>query len=139
MRYLSADEVWRLHLRVAAQAERLGKSFQPGVRDQGLLEAAVNQPRQSFGGVDLYPDVFDKGVALMRGIICGHVFVDGNKRTGLLAGAMFLEHNGSVLDMDDGQLVALALDVAGAREQGKEPIGVEEIAQRLRKAAKRIG
>jgi len=139
VRYLSAEDVWRLHLRVAAQAERFGKSFQPGVRDQGLLEAAVNQPRQSFGGADLYPDVFDKGAALMRGIICGHVFMDANKRTGLLAAAMFLEENGWLLDLTEDELEALALDVAGAREQGKEPIGLEEIAERLRKAAKRIG
>lgn len=75
----------------------------------------------------------------MRGIICGHVFMDANKRTGLLAAAMFLEENGWLLDLTEDELEALALDVAGAREQGKEPIGLEEIAERLRKAAKRIG
>jgi len=64
--------------------------------------------------------------------------MDGNKRTGLLAGAMFLGYNGWVLDMDDDQLEAFALDIAGARERGKEPIGMPEIAERSRRGARRV-
>ena len=138
MRYLAAGEVWGIHLEVADQARRLGKPFEPACRDDALLESAVGQPRQTFDGADLYPSVFEKAAALARGIICGHVFLDGNKRTGLAAAALFLQYNGWDLDLSDEDLVALALDIAGARDQVKEPISVAEAAFRL-KHASRIG
>lgn len=128
-----------MHLRVVAQAAALGKPFLSRVIDQGVLEAVVNQPRQTFGGAELYPTVFEKAAALTRGIICDHVFVDGNKRTGLLAAAIFLENNGWALGLSDDELVALALDIAGDRAAGKEPIGLAEIARRLEKASERVG
>ena len=137
--YLTADDVWEIHLGLARDFAREGKPFDTAVLKKSGLEAAVSQPRQTFGGADLYPGIFEKGAALARGIICGHVFVDGNKRTGMEAALVFLEVNGWQVRLTKDEYVALALDVAGAREQGKEPIGVEEIAQRLRKAAKRIG
>ncbi len=135
MRYLSAAEVWDIHLGVADQALSLGKPFEPVCRDQGLLESAVAQPRQSFGGADLYPSVFDKAAALARGIICAHVFLDGNKRTGLAAAAVFLADNGWDFSLPEGDLLSLALDIAGAREQGREPISIPEIAERLREGS----
>ena len=136
VRYLSAAEVWDIHLEVAAQAQRLGKPFKPACRDKTLFESAVGQPRQSFGGVDPYPSAFDKAAVLARGIICGHVFLDGNKRTGLAAAALFLEYNGCDLDLSDEDLLALALDIAGARDQGKQPISIAEAAERLRRASR---
>ena len=101
------------------------------------LESAANQPRQTFGGVDLYPVVFEKAAALARGIICGHVFADGNKRTGMEVGLIFLELNGWEVHLTKDEYVGLALDVAGARERGKEPIAVEEIAERLKSGSRR--
>lgn len=102
------------------------------------MEAVVNQPRQTFGGADVYPDIFTKAAALARGLICGHVFVDGNKRTGLLAAAMFLELNGWHFHLPDDDMEALALDIAGDRKRGKVPIELDEIARRLRSASRRI-
>lgn len=136
MRYLSADEIWRVHLRVARHAEQLGKPFLAAVREPELLASAAGQPRQSFGGADLYRTVFDKAAALARGIICGHMFVDGNKRTGLAAVRLFLEYNGWDFDLPDEELEALALVIAGAREQGQEPIAITEISERLRSASR---
>jgi len=43
-----------------------------GVRDDGLLDAALNRPFATFGGEDLFPTVFDKAAAIMHGIITGH-------------------------------------------------------------------
>lgn len=54
-----------------------------GVRDMGLLESALRQPYQSFGGADLYPGPICKACRLAFGIIKNHPFVDGNKRTGI--------------------------------------------------------
>ena len=65
-----------------------------GVRDEGALESALAQPFQAFGGEDLYPGVADKAARLCFGIVAGHPFVDGNKRTGAALLGTFLRANG---------------------------------------------
>ena len=52
-----------------------------GVRDQVLLDSAINRPFQTFDGQELYPSPIDKASALFESIITNHPFVDGNKRT----------------------------------------------------------
>lgn len=61
-----------------------------GIRDLGLLESAIARPFQTFGGEDLYPTIFEKAAALGESLIINHPFVDGNKRTGMLAMAGLL-------------------------------------------------
>ena len=88
MRYLSVAEalnVW---------ANIFGEEAIPGVRDFGLLEAAVEKPRTSFGGEEIYRDTVEKGVVLCEALIKNHPFVDGNKRTGVVAMLLFLNLNG---------------------------------------------
>lgn len=65
-----------------------------GVRDQGLLESAVYRPQASFGGEDLYPDLFSKAAVMGHSIIKNHPFVDGNKRTGFETMRLMLRLNG---------------------------------------------
>ena len=65
-----------------------------GLRDEGLLESAVYRPRASFGGQDLYTDLFSKAAALGHSIILNHPFVDGNKRVGFEAMRLMLRLNG---------------------------------------------
>ena len=62
-----------------------------GIRDQGLMESAIARPYQTFGGKDLYPTVLEKAAALAESIIINHPFIEGNKRTGLLAMLVILE------------------------------------------------
>ena len=62
-----------------------------GIRDQGLMESAIARPYQTFGSEDLYPTVFEKAAALAESIIINHPFIDGNKRTVLLAMLIILE------------------------------------------------
>ena len=62
-----------------------------GIRDQGLMESAIARPYQTFDGEDLYPTVFEEAAALTESIIINHPFIDGNKRTGLLAMLVILE------------------------------------------------
>ena len=89
MRYLYPKQVLYLHQEIM---ERSGGSA--GVRDQGLLESAVYRPQASFGGEDLYPNLFSKAAALGHSIIKNHPFVDGNKRTGFEAMRLTLRFNG---------------------------------------------
>ena len=65
-----------------------------GDRGKGLLESALAQPRQTFGGLYLYRTVFDKAATLLCSIIKNHALVDGNKRTGLATVSVFLALNG---------------------------------------------
>jgi death on curing protein len=56
-----------------------------GIRDLGLLESAIARPYQTYGGEYLYLTELEKAAALGESLIKNHPFVDGNKRTGVLA------------------------------------------------------
>lgn len=63
-------------------------------REPGLVEQIVGAAFQTFGGADPHPDPFDKAAVLFRGIVQGHPFSDGNKRTGFLLTGYFLQELG---------------------------------------------
>jgi death on curing protein len=69
----------------------------PGVRDLTLLEAAIARPKQLYAYEEPVPNIERLAVAYGYGLICNHPFVDGNKRTGLIALGIFLELNGREL------------------------------------------
>ena len=66
----------------------------PPIRDLGLLGSAVARPRATAFAADAYPDLWTKAAALLDSIVNNHALVDGNKRLGWLATAVFLELNG---------------------------------------------
>lgn len=105
-RYLTFPEVLELHRIVL---ERWGGAS--GIRDVNALESALAQPRQSFGGVDLYPDLATKAAALCFSLVLNHPFIDGNKRIGHAAMEVFLLVNGHELraPVDEQEQVMLAL------------------------------
>lgn len=116
MHYLSAGDVVRI-----AEAE-VGSDT---LVDFGLLESAVLRPQQTVGGHDAYPDIHRKAAALMHSLIRNHAFVDGNKRTAVLAVDVFYGLNGWEVNADQGDIVALALDIAEGQ------VNVEGIAKVL--------
>lgn len=65
----------------------------PPIRDIGLLGSASARPQTTAFGEDAYPDVLTKAAALLQSIVNNHALVDGNKRLGWLATAVFLELN----------------------------------------------
>lgn len=83
-----------------------------GIRDVGLLDAALNRPYATFGGEDLFPAPIDKASAIMHGIITGHPFIDGNKRTGYVLGRIMLQRNGSDIDADEDERYAFVIAIA---------------------------
>ena len=89
MKYLYPKQVLYLYQQVI---QRSGGTL--GLRDEGLLESAVYRPQASFGGQDLYPDLFSKAAALGHSLILNHPFVDGNKRVGFEAMLLMLRLNG---------------------------------------------
>ena len=117
MNYLTAAQVLFIHGRLIVETG--GAS---GIRDLGLLEAAVARPQATFDGEDLYPDLATKAAALMASLVGNHPFVDGNKRVGIAAAAIFLQRNGLRLVATIEAVEAFTLAVA----QGH--MTVEEIA-----------
>ncbi|MCE9622619.1 MAG: Fic family protein [Actinomycetia bacterium] len=65
----------------------------PPIRDIGLLGSAAARPQATAFGQDAYPDLITKAAALLQSIVNNHALVDGNKRLGWLATAVFLELN----------------------------------------------
>lgn len=106
IRYLTLIEILELHRRIL---EESGGAL--GIRDIGLLESAIAQPRMTFGGEDLYPSLLEKAAALGFSIIMNHPLIDGNKRTGHAATATFLVLNGLEINasVDEQERVVLAI------------------------------
>ncbi|MGW9213979.1 type II toxin-antitoxin system death-on-curing family toxin [Embleya sp. NPDC055664] len=95
---------------VAVAEETTGN---PGIRDVALIESGVARPGSSAFGVDAYPDPWSKAAALLHSIVANHPFLDGNKRTGLVAAVVFLEYNGiDVHPLDEDALFDLIVAVA---------------------------
>lgn len=115
MRYLSLGEVLVLHQRLLTQS-----GGGEGLRDLGALESAVAQPRMTFGGQDLYPDLATKAAALGFSLIQNHPFLDGNKRVGHAALDTFLLLNGHELanPVDEAERVVLGVAVGTLDREG---------------------
>lgn len=128
MVYLTAQQILFLHARLVAET---GGSH--GVRDLSMLLSALGKPEASYDKQDLYPDLFIKSAALMDSLIRNHPFMDGNKRTGIAASALFLRTNGFQLNATNTELEIFTLQV----DQSEHTI--EEIAVWLQINTQPIG
>ena len=115
MNYLSVEQILFLHARLVAET---GGSH--GVRDLSSLLSAVGRPQASFGDQDLYPDLFTKAAALMDSLINNHPFIDGNKRTGIAATALFLYANCYHLQVSNTELENFTLEIAQSQHSIEE-------------------
>ena len=109
----SSEKVKLLH---QLMAEATGGSV--GVRNEGLLDSAIEGAFATFDGVELYPSKEEKAAKLGYSLISNHAFVDGNKRIGVYVMLSFLELNGIHIEATDKDVVSLGLGVAdGSMEQ----------------------
>ena len=99
--YLTVAEVLAMH---ADQIERYGGSH--GVRDPGLLEAALFRPQTGY-----YADVIEEAAALWESLSQNHPFIDGNKRTAFAAAYTFLAINGARLPADANETYKFLADL----------------------------
>jgi death-on-curing protein len=87
-----------------------------GIRDSHLLASALARPKNLF--VYEKPELYELAAAYTLGIVKNHPFVDGNKRTGFLTGAAFLELNGEILAASEPEATQIILGVvSGAVDQ----------------------
>ena len=103
----SKDKVLLLHQLIAQET---GGSV--GIRDEGLLESALEAAFSSFDGQEFYPTKEEKGARIGHSLISNHAFVDGNKRIGVYVMLTFLEVNGIRLDCTNEEVVHVGLSVA---------------------------
>ncbi len=98
----------------------------PPFRDVGLLTSAIARPQTTVGGADAYPTIWLKAAALLQSIVDNHALVDGNKRLGWLATAVFLELNhASVASAANDDVYELVMRVA------RSQLDLDEIADHL--------
>lgn len=104
---LSKEQILFMHEHLI---ERYGGSH--GVRDDGLLDSALNAPFQSFGEHEFFPTTIDKAVRLCVGLVQNHPFYDGNKRIGALALLTMLDLNHIGLRTNSQELADVILKLA---------------------------
>ena len=115
---LSKEQVLKLH---ASLIKATGGS--DGIRDEGMLDLALNNPFQSFGGKELYPSIQAKAARLCFGLVKNHAMLDGNKRLGTHVMLVFLALNGYELYYSQKELSDVILALASGN------IGEREILQ----------
>jgi death-on-curing protein len=99
----------------------------PPVRDIGLLGSAVARPQTTLGEEDAYPTITEKAAALLQSLVINHALIDGNKRLGWLATAVFLEINDfSVAHVPNNDVYELVMHIASTNPP------LSDIVQRLR-------
>ena len=106
MKILTKEQILLLHSQLI---ENFGGSSD--IRDEALLDSAINTPFQTYDGEELYPTLLDKASRLCFGLVKNHPFVDGNKRIGTHAMLVFLAINGIDLEYSDIELIELILSV----------------------------
>ncbi len=104
---LSKEQVLMLHERLI---EATGGN--KGMRNEGLLDFALSNPFQSFGGEELYPSVQAKAAQLCYGLVKNHAMLDGNKRLGAHVMLVFLALNGYELEYSQKELIDIILELA---------------------------
>lgn len=124
---LSLEQILLIH---EDQVNRYGGSH--GLRDIALLESAVYRSQVTFGGIDLYPSIFEKAGALVHSLLLNHPFVDGNKRTAMASMLVFLELNNYSFAVSQKELVKTALSIENKKWN------IQKISTWLRKHAKKI-
>ena len=103
----SKEKILLLHQLIAAET---GGSV--GVRDEGLLESAIESAFAGFGDKEFYPTKEEKAAKIGYSLVSNHAFVDGNKRIGMYIMITFLEVNGIYLDCTNDEAVQIGLGLA---------------------------
>lgn len=115
MKRLSIPQIVMMHSALLKETGGLD-----GIRDENLLDSAVNAPFQTFGGEYVYKTLEAKAARLGYSLVKNHPFVDGNKRIGMLAMLVFLEINGIELTCSDQDIIETGLKLAAGEMDDKQ-------------------
>lgn len=110
MHFLNVEEIIAIHVEAI---QDFGGSLE--LLSLERLKSCLESPQQAMFGKDLYPDLASKAAILFFLLIKNHPFLDGNKRTGVLALFEFLERNGSTLEVDKQEFFDFTIDVSTSK------------------------
>ncbi len=127
MRYISANDIVFIH---DAIIQETGGAL--GVREPGLLQSIAEKPKVRFGAHDLYPDIYVKAASLYESICNYHVFIDGNKRTAVIAMYRFLYVNGCLLLADNHAVEEYTLYIVNNKPD------ITEITKWIKKHSRKV-
>ena len=115
--FLTLAEVMAIHQN---QIDNYGGSL--GVRDQGLLDAAIAQPPSIFADHYLHVDIYSMAAAYLYHMAKNHPFIDGNKRVATVSSLVFLELNNYKLEVNESLLEEVVFKVAESKLSKNELI-----------------
>lgn len=121
MRYLTEQEVIAINYFLI---DRYSPGEPKGVKDAGLLDSALQRPKQTVFGADAYIDVFEKATALFESIAKNHCFQNANKRTAFVALLQFLSYNGYKFTMDQQAAEDFVVDVVVHKYDFNEMVNI---------------
>lgn len=121
IRFILIDEVYKAYAHVI---EKFGGEY--GIRDEGQLLAALDQPKAGIDGEYFHRDLYKMAAAYLYHIVQDHPFIDGNKRVGAMLALQFLALNGIEVVTTEGEFQKMVMMVAESK------IGKTEIAQFFR-------
>lgn len=127
MKYLTIDEVYAIHLKMIEVGGGRGD-----LHDFSLLHSAIERPKVTFGGKELYPTLFEKAAALIHSLIKNHPFDDGNKRTAYYSTKRFLYVNGYNLYAKTDDVISFTKSV------DVKNLSLKEISSWLKRHSKNI-
>lgn len=111
--YVEIEEVYQIYKSVVNNPSWDSPDF-------GLLISALERPKTTFLGKDLYPTVFLKAAALLQSIIMNHSFIDGNKRVAWITTKRFLYLNNYHLKADVFDAVGFVMNIANNKLKFKD-------------------
>jgi len=116
LKYPTLEDIVRTNRR---HLEAAGQRFveADNLKERGSLEWVLDAIQHPLFGIDHYPSLAEKAAKLAWTIIAGHVFWDGNKRTGMSALHAFLRLNGCLLSTTNDEIVEISVRVAGANTE----------------------
>ncbi len=112
---LSKEQVLKLHTQLIEATGGMS-----GIRDEKMLDSALNNPFQSFNGKELYPSIQAKAAQLCFGLVKNHAMVDGNKRLGTHIMLVFLALNGYELSYNQTELSDVILALASGEVDAED-------------------
>ena len=115
---LSKEQIIMLHSQLISETGGIN-----GIRDNALLESAINAPFQTFGNKNVYPSIQQKAARLCFGLVKNHAFADGNKRIGVHTMLVFLALNKIELEYTQKELSDIILEIASGNK------GFDELCQ----------
>ena len=105
---------------------------EPGIQKRARIESAVTRPKQGGFGQDYYPDLPSKAGVMFHELLCGHGFVDGNKRTAVTVVESFLNVNGARLEVKDREFEAFVIDTADKKQETTKEVIIAWFRKHIR-------